>query len=305
MVAYAKAVASGQLQQQLHDPLDDELGQLAQALLAMTQRTATSWQSWLKRHERWRLLRRNFSILRQGKRRTRTSKRRASQMGATVAELRQTFSESDEQGRAGDRFGATIGRESSTGGSSAVRKHRRNGAPARPKCWRLRRRFKGLLRRTDRINAIIEVVNDLADSRTCWRSMREKASKRLAPENMAEALPSSPAEVRSLAERSKIHREVRSILQDIRLAGRDSAQVIDEGSRQRRSGHKLSNAAGELDPATRRHHRVIIRCGHADRDADQATVRQHRSVWQATERARSDRPKPHAASADQSSVRET
>jgi methyl-accepting chemotaxis protein len=104
--------------------------------------------------------------------------------------------------------------------------------------------IQGLLERTDQINAIIEVVNDLAEQSNVLAVNAGIEAARAGEHGRGFAIVAR--EVRSLAERSKESTaEVRSILQDIRLAGRDSARVIDEGSRRADRGMQLSNAAGD------------------------------------------------------------
>jgi methyl-accepting chemotaxis protein len=245
MVHFAKAVADGQLQERLEDPLTDELGQLSHALSAMTARTSDIVAEMI---EASRALAASASeLLDSSTRQAQNANQQATsvtQMGATVAELRQTFSEATSKAESVIDL-ARRSEESSTGGGSAVKESIDGMGHLRDQVLAIAQTIQGLLERTDQINAIIE--GRQRSRRTIERPLAVNAgieAARAGEHGRGFAIVAR--EVRSLAERSKESTaEVRSILQDIRLAGRDSARVIDEGSRRADRGMQLANAAGE------------------------------------------------------------
>jgi methyl-accepting chemotaxis protein len=244
MVVFAKAVAGGQLQQRLSDPLDDELGQLSTALSSMAQRTSDIVGEMLEASRA--LATAASELLDSSTRQAQNANQQATsitQMGATVAELRQTFGEATSKAESVIEL-ARRSEESSTGGGSAVKESIDGMGHLRDQVQAISQTIQGLLERTDQINAIIEVVNALAEQSNVLAVNAGIEAARAGEHGRGFAIVAR--EVRSLAERSKESTaEVRSILQDIRLAGRDSARVIDEGSRRADRGMQLANAAGD------------------------------------------------------------
>jgi methyl-accepting chemotaxis protein len=100
------------------------------------------------------------------------------------------------------------------------------------------------VQRTDQIDAIIDVVNDLAEQSNVLALNAGIEAARAGEQGRGFAVVAR--EVRSLAERSKESTsQVRAILQDIKLAGREAVRAIEEGSRRAQSGMEVANAAGE------------------------------------------------------------
>jgi methyl-accepting chemotaxis protein len=164
-------------------------------------------------------------------------------MGATVAELRETFNQATTKAESVIDL-ARRSEESSSGGAEAVKESIDGMGHIREQVAAISNTIQGLVQRTDQIDAIIDVVNDLAEQSNVLALNAGIEAARAGEQGRGFAVVAR--EVRSLAERSKESTsQVRAILQDIKLAGREAVRAIEEGSRRAQSGMEVANAAGD------------------------------------------------------------
>jgi methyl-accepting chemotaxis protein len=281
MAEFAQAIAAGELTHQLDDPVDDDLGRLAEALRSMKDRTSRVVAQLQTASSSLSLA--SAELFDSSSRQALNASKQAasvSEMGATVAELRETFGHATTKAESVIEL-ARRSEESSTGGAEAVKGSIDGMGHIRDQVGAISVTISGLVQRTDQIDAIIDVVNDLAEQSNVLALNAGIEAARAGEHGRGFAVVAR--EVRSLAERSKeATSQVRSILQDIKLAGREAVRAIEEGSRRAEMGMGVANAAGE---AIKRLGDAIAASSAAAMQIASSTRQQSvgvEQIWQAT-----------------------
>jgi methyl-accepting chemotaxis protein len=281
MVSFAQEVAGGELGRTLDEPNDDELGRLADALRVMTQRNRNVVGQLVDASRSLNAA--AGELFDSSQRQASNASRQAAsvtEMGATVAQLREIFSQATSKAESVIDL-ARRSEESSTGGAQAVRESIDGIGQLRAQVAQIAQTIAGLVQRTEQIDAIIDVVTDLAEQSNVLAINAGIEAARAGEHGRGFAVVAR--EVSRLADRSKESTsQVRTILQDIKLAGREAVRVIDEGNRRAESSVQVANAAGE---AIRRLGDAIATSSGAATQIASSTRQQSDGIdqiWQAT-----------------------
>lgn len=240
----AARMAQGDLTQVDLDDASDEIGQLSRSLTFMLQRTGDVVGR--LQNAAGSLERVSSEVLASSTQQGQSASRQASSVaetGATVAELRETFNQAAERAQAVIDL-AKKTEESTGAGTQAVQQSVGSMEQIRDQVHTISRSIMGLVERTTQIGVIIDSVNDLAEQSNVLALNAAIEASRAGEQGRGFSVVAR--EVRSLAERSKdFTAQVRSILQDIERASRDTMGVIEEGTRRAQAGLQLALKAGE------------------------------------------------------------
>jgi methyl-accepting chemotaxis protein len=281
MESFASQVAGGELRQPLDDPIEDDLGRLAAALRLVSARTREVVARLVSASGL--LASSATELFDSSSRQAKSAGKQAesvSEMGATVAELREIFSQATSKAESVIEL-ARRSEESSTGGAQAVKESIDGMGQIRTHVTAIAQTIQGLVQHTDQIDAIIDVVTDLAEQSNVLALNAGIEAARAGEHGRGFAVVAR--EVSRLAERSKeATAQVRTILQDIKQAGREAVRVSEDGSRRAETGLVVANAAGD---AIKRLGEAIAASSAAAMQIAASTRQQSvgiEQIWQAT-----------------------
>ena len=244
MVDFAERMTAGDLTRELRDSIDDDLGLLARGLYKLSQRTIDVVKE--LRAASTQMSSSARDLLGAASSQSQNASTQAgsfAEMGATVSELRETSMQATSKAETVIDL-ARRSEESSSSGLVAVRDSVTEMTQVRDQVVSTSHTIKGLVQRTDQIDAIIGVVNDLAEQSNVLAINAGIEAAKAAEYGRGFSVVAR--EVRSLAERSKESTsQVKLILRDIQGAGRDAISAIEEGSRRAEGGTQVAKAAGD------------------------------------------------------------
>jgi methyl-accepting chemotaxis protein len=243
----AERAAAGDLMSGIRgerDDIPDELGRLGSALVLMTGNMASVVGR--LQEAATALATASADILNSSTQQGRSASRQASSVsetGATLSELRQIFAQAAERAQAVIDL-AKRSEDSTSSGRTAVQESVLAMEQIRDEVSHISSSIQGLVERTQRIGAIVDTVNDLAEQSNVLALNAAIEAARAGDQGKGFAVVAR--EVRNLARRSKESTgEIRAILEDIGRASREAIAVIHEGSRKTHSGVELATRAGE------------------------------------------------------------
>jgi methyl-accepting chemotaxis protein len=244
MSAFAAKVAGGDLSSRLEDLGNDEIGQLADSLQEMTRRTGAMVGRLQQAAQS--VARVSTELLGSSSQQGEAATRQAASVaetGATVAELRETFTQASDRAQAVIDL-AQRSEESTTSGRASVDESVQAMEQIRDQVGAMSGTITSLVERTAQISSIIDTVNDLAEQSNVLALNAAIEAAKAGEHGRGFAVVAR--EVRSLAERSKDSTaQVRLILKDIEKATGEAMRAIEEGSRRSNSGMALAHRAGE------------------------------------------------------------
>jgi methyl-accepting chemotaxis protein len=244
MVSFAEAIAQGQLDSQLDDPVEDELGKLASALSLSARSTASILKELGESSRSLNTV--AGELVTTAARHATNAQRQATgiaEMEGQLGALKEAFEQASQRSEAVIEV-ARRSEKASASGTEAVKETLAQMQGIRDQVAIINKQMQAMVDRSVEIGAIIEAVSEIAEQSNLLALNAGIEAARAGEEGRGFAVVAS--EMRTLAAKSRASTaKVRVILKDVSDSIRNVLSVFAEGQRRAEAGAEVARGAGD------------------------------------------------------------